>query len=111
MAGWRTQGVAFCVSLLPCLLLVGAGLPSLDLPAALASGGGEADTSLLISWVLWLYSGFSYLGSIAGEVERPRHTYPLAVALLLPLVTTSATHSALLPCETRPCRLSDEHPV
>ena len=33
-------------------------------------------------------SGFSWLGNLAGEVERPRRTYLAVVAILIPLVST-----------------------
>ena len=44
--------------------------------------------SLLLSWTLWLYSGFSWLGVMAGEVERPRSTYLAVLLVLIPLVTS-----------------------
>ena len=44
--------------------------------------------SLLLSWTLWLYSGFSWLGVMAGEVERPRSTYSAVLLVLIPLVTS-----------------------
>jgi len=81
-----SQTVAFVVSLVPCLAFTAIGLPSLDLEVVL-SMEGRTDWALLLSWALWLYSGFSSLGSMAGEVARPQRTYPVVVALLLPLVT------------------------
>ena len=42
----------------------------------------------LLSWVLWLYSGISSLGALAGEVAEPGRTYPRAIGILLPLVVT-----------------------
>ena len=53
----------------------------------MCEGLAGTDTALLFSWVMWLYSGFSWLGNLAGEVERPRRTYLAALAILLPLVT------------------------
>ena len=55
---------------------------------------GGCEQELLLSWAVWLYSGFSSLGSMAGEVRTPQLTYPLAVALLLPLVTLLSSGSA-----------------
>ena len=80
-----SQSVAMAVSLTPCLIFAAAGLPRIHVDA-LAVTAGESDWALLISWAVWLYSGFSSLGSMAGEVENPRRTYPLVVLLLLPLV-------------------------
>jgi len=109
----RAQGALFVATLLPCVLLVVAGLPSLRPSAwldaggyggggggyggdggAVGGGGGGGDEGeeeavdwpLLLSWVLWLYSGFSSLGSLAGEVAAPQRTYPRAICVLFPLV-------------------------
>lgn len=79
-----SQTVAFVCSLAPCLLFALLGLPHLSLEAVLSSEG-ETDWAQLLSWVLWLYSGISSLGSIAGEVAQPQRAYPCAIALLLPL--------------------------
>ena len=34
---------------------------------------------------IWLYSGFEQLSTVAEEVENPRRTYPLALAVVVPL--------------------------
>jgi amino acid transporter len=34
---------------------------------------------------LWLYSGYEQLSTVAEEVENPQHTYPRALALVVPL--------------------------
>ncbi len=34
---------------------------------------------------LWLYSGYEQLSSVAEEVENPQRTYPLALAIVVPL--------------------------
>ena len=81
-----TQSVAFVASLVPCLLFAMIGLPRVDL-APLADTDGAIDFALLVSWTVWLYSGFSSLGTMAGEVANPQLTYPAVVAILLPLVT------------------------
>jgi amino acid transporter len=81
-----TQAIAFALSLVPCLLFSGIGLGDIRLDH-LSSSSGATDYTLLLSWAIWLYSGFSSLGAMAGEVEHPRRTYPAVVALLLPLVT------------------------
>src|SRR5262249_36596316 len=34
---------------------------------------------------VWLYSGYEQLSTVAEEVDHPQRTYPLALALVLPL--------------------------
>ena len=34
---------------------------------------------------IWLYSGYEQLSTVAEEVENPRRTYPLALAIVVPL--------------------------
>jgi amino acid transporter len=34
---------------------------------------------------LWLYSGYEQLSSVAEEVENPRRSYPLALAIVVPM--------------------------
>jgi len=34
---------------------------------------------------LWLYSGYEQCSTVAGEVENPQRTYPIALALVVPL--------------------------
>ncbi|KAL1496492.1 hypothetical protein AB1Y20_016446 [Prymnesium parvum] len=86
---WITmsQAVIFVASVGPCLLYILYGLPHLDLSHAAATQG-PIDPALLLSWSLWLYSGFSWLGHLAGKVDSPRRTYLGCIAVLLPLVTT-----------------------
>jgi amino acid transporter len=81
-----SQTVAFLVAVFPCLAFTALGLPRLRLPPLL-SLAGPVDGALLLSWSLWLYSGFASLGSVAGEVAQPRRTYPAVLGILLPLVT------------------------
>ena len=38
-----------------------------------------------LALVLWGYSGYEQLSTVAEEVENPRRTYPLALALVVPL--------------------------
>ena len=41
---------------------------------------------LLISWMLWINSGYLGLGSLAAGVDNPKRTFPLIVATLIPFV-------------------------
>ena len=83
----RSQAVIFALTITPCFLFIGFGLPRLQ-PDAWAQTGGETDWALLLSWALWLYSGFSLMGNLAAEVNSPRRTYVCALCVLLPLVTS-----------------------
>ena len=38
-----------------------------------------------LALVLWGYSGYEQLSTVAEEVENPQHTYPRALALVVPL--------------------------
>ena len=85
---WVTasQSVVFVLSLAPSLIFIALGLGSLE-PGAITATSGDTDWALLTSWAIWLYSGFTSLGTMAGEVDRPSCVYPCVVAILLPLIT------------------------
>jgi len=34
---------------------------------------------------LWLYSGYEQVSSVAEEVENPQRSYPIALAIVIPL--------------------------
>ncbi len=82
--------IALTVALLaPFAALVAVGAPRLihwrlpvnghlDHPWA-ALGGG-------LAIVIWNYSGWENLSVVAGEIDRPRRTYPRAMMIALPLV-------------------------
>lgn len=78
------------IAIIPVLVFVGCGLSTLDGPALTNSDTsdevGGYDPALLTSWVLWLYSGFFSLGSLAGEVDNPRRVYPIVTLSLIPTV-------------------------
>ena len=52
------------------------------------ANGNGVDLALLLSWGLWLYSGFFSLGALAGEVKNPSRTFPLVIVIMMPLVAT-----------------------
>eukprot|EP01051_Picozoa_sp_SAG22_P016234 SAG22_NODE_2256_length_2780_cov_20.080194_3_plen_434_part_01 len=63
----------------------GGGSSSMD------GSGSWLDTSkvhweLLISWMLWLNSGYLGLGALAAGVENPKRTFPLIVFTIIPFV-------------------------
>lgn len=86
----RATELFFIVSLLPVLIYSFAGSKDIDFRELKESDTSEAaggiDWSLLSSWVLWLYSGFFSLGSLAGEVREPQRNYPIVALGLVPLV-------------------------
>mmetsp|Transcript_25278 Transcript_25278/g.69638 ORF Transcript_25278/g.69638 Transcript_25278/m.69638 type:complete len:425 (+) Transcript_25278:662-1936(+) len=73
------------VSLAPTLVFVFMGMPKLEPRRCLVSEG-ELDSSLLVSWILWLYCGFFSLGTLAGELDNPRRTFLVSIAILFPAV-------------------------
>ena len=73
------------LSLLPTIIFTVYGLPELK-PARLMQTEGDVDWSLLVSWILWLYCGFFSLGTLAGELEQPRRTFVISIAVLFPAV-------------------------
>ena len=54
----------------------------------LNSPTGEVEWAHLFSWTLWLYGGIFGLGTMAGEIERPEHVFPRAIAILIPTLAT-----------------------
>src|SRR6476646_576452 len=75
--------------LLPVLVLVGIGLANLHhnpfgpvihphQPTFHVCGGG-------LALGLWLYSGYEQCSTVAEEVDNPRRSYPLALALVVPM--------------------------
>jgi hypothetical protein len=56
----------------------GSGSASIESP--------QTQWKLLISWVIWLNSGYLSLGALAAGVENPGRTFPLIVATLVPFV-------------------------
>jgi amino acid transporter len=87
----RSTKVLACVATVPVLIFIMAGVSKIDLPAVTSTDAsddaGGSDFALLTSWVLWLYSGFFFLGSLAGEVKDPQRVYPIVALTLVPVVT------------------------
>ena len=48
---------------------------------------GGLNLSLLLSYIMWLYSGFISLGSLAGELQDPVKAYWTALLILVPVRT------------------------
>ena len=63
-----------------------------DGSAALGSGSGswgevkDVEWGLMLSWMLWVNSGYIGLGCLAAGVEDPKRTYPRIIGTLIPFV-------------------------
>eukprot|EP00039_Didymoeca_costata_P008861 m.117795 g.117795 ORF g.117795 m.117795 type:complete len:556 (-) comp14261_c0_seq2:1726-3393(-) len=88
----RVAGLFGIISLFPSLIFVVIGLPKLfkahsDVFAVETSDEyGDTDFVLLVSWGIWLNSGFISLGVLAGQVDNPNRTYAIVLALLFPII-------------------------
>jgi amino acid transporter len=96
-AAWNVRGaravgiasLALTVLLLaPFALLVARAFAH---PAAASVNGNGAETSLLagILVAMWNFMGWDNASTVAGEVERPQRTYPLAMLLTVAAVALS----------------------
>ena len=71
--------------LAPCVAYIAIGLFRAN-GAAATVAGEPTDPGLLVSWVLWNFSGWSSFGSIAGEVRAPvARTLLGGIAVLVPV--------------------------
>lgn len=82
----RFSTLLLVMSIFPSLIYMLWGMAYLEPASWAITSGVEMDWSMFISWLLWLYSGFFSLGSLAGEVEKPTYTFPRVVAVLVPVV-------------------------
>jgi amino acid transporter len=92
LAGARSVGVgsaALGVALLaPFAVLAAWGFAHrAAFPPAPAPHGMDLLGALLVA--MWNYMGWDNVSTVAGEVDRPRRTYPLAMALSVALVAVS----------------------
>eukprot|EP00041_Stephanoeca_diplocostata_P022980 m.557236 g.557236 ORF g.557236 m.557236 type:complete len:494 (-) comp22189_c2_seq19:333-1814(-) len=81
-----TMGV---VAVLPTIVFMGYGVtvakPATWISTDESPEAGGMNQSLLISWVIWLYSGFFDIGTLAGEVKNPARSYKIALVVLIPV--------------------------
>eukprot|EP00048_Salpingoeca_helianthica_P000768 m.43866 g.43866 ORF g.43866 m.43866 type:complete len:541 (+) comp10840_c0_seq2:235-1857(+) len=84
----RFSTVLLVLSISPSLIYMIWGLAYLEPKTWVVTESPELETdySMLVSWLLWLYSGFFSLGSLAGEVDRPTYTFPRVIMILVPCV-------------------------
>ena len=66
----------------------GAKLMTADLVFAdKAPEYGEVDWSLLVSTLIWQYSGFDTIAALAEETKNPKRTFPIGLGITIVLVT------------------------
>jgi len=80
----KWNSVIMVAALLPVTIFVILGIPHIS-PAEWVRTEGDVNAPLLISWVLWLYSGFASLGVITGQLKHPRKTLLQGIAILMPM--------------------------
>jgi amino acid transporter len=87
--GWASFALGFLI-LSPFVLFV-AFAARLMTPsrvfAPFPAEAGEPDLALLISTVIWQFSGFDTVAAVSAEVANPRRTFPLAMFMTVILVT------------------------
>ena len=71
----------------PFLVLVIAGLPTLDPSAWRIGPSTPVDWSAFISVLLWNTSGYDSVGALAAEVVDPGRNFPIGMAVSIVLVT------------------------
>ena len=71
------------------------GMPAVSMERCLVSKG-DVDWTLLVSWILWLYCGFFSLGTLAGELERPRRTFMPCACMAATCASIASRASALI---------------
>lgn len=91
----KASGFLFAVSMIPATIYMVYGAKDLNSQKWMdtnttVSGNGASvegmDEAMLLSWIVWLYSGFASLGALAGETVNPKRSYPIVIAVLVPLV-------------------------
>jgi amino acid transporter len=87
----RSAVLSFIIVTLPFLLFSALGMLKMqNVPWQPFTPGDHSlgqSIGLGLSVVLWSYSGWDNVSTFAGEVERPKRNYPLAMMVSVPLVT------------------------
>ena len=83
----RFSTLLAAIAVLPIMIYVLWGLKELEPSQWVETKHPvETDWPLLVSWELWLYSGFVGISAMAGEVENPRRSFTIMIASLLPML-------------------------
>eukprot|EP01012_Entosiphon_sulcatum_P040090 TRINITY_DN5372_c0_g1_i1.p1 TRINITY_DN5372_c0_g1~~TRINITY_DN5372_c0_g1_i1.p1 ORF type:complete len:490 (-),score=39.69 TRINITY_DN5372_c0_g1_i1:122-1567(-) len=92
----RFSSILVFITMIPVLIFCVYGVKTFKPSSWVAVADGiPIDYPLLASWILWSYSGFVSLGTIAGQVKDAPKAYPKAVVLLM-IMTVIATVWPLL---------------
>ncbi len=93
----ETSATLMVVIMAPFVVLTGLGVwkilttPALDpLHPFVLSGSTKASAfSAGLAVVIWNYVGFDSISTASEEIDRPKRTYPLALAISMPLIMMS----------------------
>ena len=88
-----TQSIAFVLSLAPCLIFAGVGLPIISVPTLLVRRGAAIDWALLLSWAVWLCAR-RHAACRAAVCARASSAMLLPVDVLAPLYARVSIFSA-----------------
>lgn len=87
----RSAVFSFLIVTLPFLLFSALGILKMQKvpwqPFTPGIQGLSQSIGLGLSVGMWSYSGWDNVSTFAGEVERPKRNYPLAMMIAVPLVT------------------------
>mmetsp|Transcript_15452 Transcript_15452/g.45907 ORF Transcript_15452/g.45907 Transcript_15452/m.45907 type:complete len:505 (+) Transcript_15452:97-1611(+) len=85
----KASTIFFFFSMTPSVIFMVWGSKDINPEELINTDTGEDvggyNAAQLFSWVTWLYCGFNSLGALAGEVKDPTKTYPVVIALLIPI--------------------------
>ena len=107
---WVSSSLFFSLALLSpfAFVIVGALChPRRRPPQDAKTGDLDLVGGILVA--MWNYMGWDNSSTLAGEVERPERTYPLAMMAVMGLValTYVLAHPGRQPCRDRPIRVDD----
>eukprot|EP00040_Diaphanoeca_grandis_P027243 m.154614 g.154614 ORF g.154614 m.154614 type:complete len:499 (+) comp30898_c0_seq1:235-1731(+) len=86
----KASGAFFVLSMLPTVLFTVYASKDMKPETWIdtdVSDPAGFQVTLLVSWVTWLFCGFNSLGALAGEIKDPKKTYPIVMAILIPVST------------------------
>jgi amino acid transporter len=86
----NSSSVLTFITILPFVVFVGTGLsvPTFN-PQIWISTQGEWKIGEYLSVLLWATCGFEFAGFLAGDVQKPKKTFPLAMALTILLMSVT----------------------
>jgi amino acid transporter len=76
--GWTSFGLN-CFILVPFVLFVGFSAPKMT-PSRVFMKPAEPDIYLLVSCMIWQFTGFDTVSAVSEETDNPRRTFPIGTA-------------------------------